>query len=408
MSSSLPPAAPDSTRIIWANVVIGAVLMLGTLPGRTQGLALITEPLLQELQMDRVTYASINLWATLLGAAACIPAGWALDRFGLRWPSAVIVLALGATVQAMSQHPGGVMLLFLWILLTRAIGQSALSVASITTAGKGAGHLIGQAMGVYSVLFMVLYAASFPLIGWLVREDGWRPAWHFVSLGLLLVIAPLTLQCIREPGRASTLSPAETLQGATLGEALRTRVFWVFAGATSLLNLVLSGLGLFNEAVLAEAGFDQKNFTHFLAAMTGFTLLGQGLCGWLSRRIGLPVLLGLASFLYAGALAMLTHIRTLPQLWALAGLIGVAVGFITVIFFAIWSQAFGRAHLGRIQGAAQMLTVLSSAAGPLAFALCHRQFGSYAPALYCLAPSVALMGVIACFTRVEGREAMPD
>ncbi len=53
----------------WINVVLAAVVMLATLPGRTQGLGLITEPMLRDLQIDRVTYASINLWATLLGAA---------------------------------------------------------------------------------------------------------------------------------------------------------------------------------------------------------------------------------------------------------------------------------------------------------------------------------------------------
>jgi MFS family permease len=79
---------------------------------------------------------------------------------------------------------------------------------------------------------------------------------------------------------------------------------------------------------------------------------------------------------------------------------GIAAGFITVIFFAIWSQAFGRVQLGRIQGAAQMLTVFASAIGPLLFAKCHAAAGSYAPLLYTLAPAVLLMGVVAWWTKV--------
>ena len=54
--------------------------MLATMPGRTQGLGLITEPMLRDLQLDRVAYATINLWATLLGAAICLPIGRVFDR----------------------------------------------------------------------------------------------------------------------------------------------------------------------------------------------------------------------------------------------------------------------------------------------------------------------------------------
>src|SRR5690348_6231899 len=68
----------------WINVVVGAVIMLATFPGRTQGLGLITEPMLRDLRLDHVTYANINLWATLLGAAICLPIGRAFDRLGLR------------------------------------------------------------------------------------------------------------------------------------------------------------------------------------------------------------------------------------------------------------------------------------------------------------------------------------
>jgi hypothetical protein len=50
----------------WVNVFVAAVLMLATLPGRTQGLGLITEPLLKDLHIDRVSYASINLWAVTM------------------------------------------------------------------------------------------------------------------------------------------------------------------------------------------------------------------------------------------------------------------------------------------------------------------------------------------------------
>ena len=67
-------------------------------PGRTQGLGLITEPLLADLRIGRVDYAQLNLWATLVGAAGAIGIGRFIDRFGSRVVLSCVAAALGVTV----------------------------------------------------------------------------------------------------------------------------------------------------------------------------------------------------------------------------------------------------------------------------------------------------------------------
>ena len=74
--------------------------------------------------------------------------------------------------------------------------------------------------------------------------------------------------------------------------------------------------------------------------------------------------------------------------WACA--MGLGGGLVMVLFFSVWPRAFGRRDLGRIQGAAQALTVLASAIGPLLLAWCVTWTGSYAAMFRLLA------GVIAC------------
>ena len=404
VARALPWSGGSSTlRLGWVNVVVAALLMLATLPGRTQGLGLITEPLLRDVQLDRITYASINLWATLAGAIACLPIGRVLDRVGVRWTSALLCAALSIVVWRMSVFAGGAAVLFVLVFLTRAIGQSALSVASITAVGKSFDRHVGVAMGVYSVLLSVLFAIAFVWIGGVVTASGWRTAWMQVAVGLALVITPAAALFIREPlaagadaDRSAAREPADDAPSASLSltEALRTPAFWVFAGATSVFGLVSSGLGLFNEAVLAERGFDQQTYHQFLAASAVLALVGQFACGWLTMRWTMQRLLGLAMFIYALALFALPAIATLAQLWMFAALIGVSGGMVTVIFFAIWRR-FGAGHLGRIQGAAQMLTVLASAVGPLLFATCASWTGSYAPILWILAPGVLLLSFAA-------------
>ncbi len=200
-------------------------------------------------------------------------------------------------------------------------------------------------------------------------------------------------------------TPPEHLEGLVLADALRTPAFWIFAGSASLFGLVSSGLGLFNEAVLAERGFSSDTFHTFLTFTSVMGLVGQLLRGWLTLRWSMQSLLGIAMFLYAAGLAGFPFLRTMTDLWALGAVSGMSGGFITVLFFAIWGRAFGRLHLGWIQGAAQMVTVLASAVGPLLFAACAERFQSYTPVLWGLAPVVLLLGMAALRVRLPESRA---
>ena len=387
----------------WVNVLIAALIMVATLPGRTQGLGMITEPLLRDLNVDRVSYAHINLWATLLGAIVCLPAGRIFDRLGLRTTTALITALLSLVVWRMSGLAGGIAALFVMVFATRALGQSALSVSSITVVGKAFDRNIGFATGVYSVLLSLGFAGAFTIVGGVVRNSGWREAWSGIAMALVLFVAPAVLVFIREPGGAKSSQgekDAAGSEGMSLRDALGTSAFWVFGGATSLYGLVASGLGLFNEAVLAERGFSQQTYHEFLAGTAIIALIGQLGCGLMTLRWSMQRLVAGALLAYAIALAAFPFLTTLPQLWAFAALMGFSGGMITVIFFAIWRRAYGSASLGRIQGAAQTLTVLASAVGPLLFAKSVELTGSYMPVLLALAPAVALLGIAALRVRL--------
>jgi len=140
---------------------------------------------------------------------------------------------------------------------------------------------------------------------------------------------------------------------------------------------------------------DQKAYHNFLAVTTLAGLVGQLLCGLLGLRWPLRRLLATAMLLYSAAPVLLPFVRGFSALLTFAVLIGLTGGFITVIFFALWSHAFGREHLGNIQGAAQLLTVLASGLGPVLFARCVAATGSYTPLLLGLAVVVLLLGIAA-------------
>src|SRR5205809_4500356 len=97
--------ARPSARIYYGWMVLGvaALAMVGTLPGRTQGLGLITEPLIRDLGISRVAYAQINLVATLVGSLFCFGIGRLTDVRGSRIVLTALSLSLGAVVLIMSR-----------------------------------------------------------------------------------------------------------------------------------------------------------------------------------------------------------------------------------------------------------------------------------------------------------------
>ena len=387
----------------WVHVFIAALAMVGTLPGRTQGLGLITEPLLRDLQLDRVQFARINLWATLIGALFSIGVGRLIDRFGSRIVLTIVTISLASVVFGMSAT-SNVAAIAILITLTRGLGQSALSVVSITMVGQWFVRRLNLAMAIYTIALSIGFMLAFPLIGAIVLSNGWRTAWWIIGVALLIGLAPLALLLVRRSpescsidrdGELVTDVNQEVPTDYTLREALSTPSFWVFGIASAVYGLIASGIALFNESILAERRFDAATYHRSLIIVALTSLVGNFLGGWIASKWKMNRLLSLAMVLLAGSLAALPHVSTQLHVAIYAAVMGLAGGFVIVIFFSFWSAAYGRKHLGKIQGAAQALTVIASALGPLVLAETVSRTGSYASIFYILTILVLILGFLA-------------
>jgi MFS family permease len=396
----------------WLVVVLAAAAMVATLPGRTHGLGMITERLLQDPAFDltRVGYGTINLWATLLGALFCLPFGRLIDRWGVRAVLTGVVLGLAAVVLVMTRLTG-VAWLFVAILFTRGLGQSALSVVSLAMVGKWFARRLSVAMGVYSVLVGLGFMGAFQ-VARQFHDGDWRTVWAGMGWVLLVGMVPLGYLLVRDGPEACALRidgdaeagccaalPAST-SGHTLGQALRTPAFWVFGLASSLYGLIASGISLFNESILRDRGFDAGTYYDVAKYTTLVALASNFLGGWLLTRWPIGRLLAVAMAVLAAALVGLPQVQNHLHLSLYVTAMGMAGGIVTVVFFTIWGHAFGRSHLGNVQGAAQMLTVFASAVGPLLLAECKERTDSYTLMFYVLAAVAAAMAPCAWWVPV--------
>jgi MFS family permease len=313
------------------------------------------------------------------------------------------------------------------ITLTRGFGQGALTVTSITLAGRAFGRKASWPMAIYSVALTI----GFIIVSIIVMEAmkaidastepdafrAWRGVWRMIGLSILVSLVPAAWLLPKGVGRGGDRfeSPLLNVGSAdhgpalddsyTLREALATPIFWVFAAATTSFGLAYAGLSLFNENVLNVRGFGKVEFETMLGVMTALGLVGNGICGFGAKRWSYRTLTAIAMVVYAVALVSLALIETTWQLLIASGLLGIAGGMITVIFFAVWGRTFGQLHLGRIQGTTQMLSVFASAIGPVLFAISFERTGSYSSILFTLAAVVVLIAVAAIIVAAPRRSS---
>ena len=189
-------------------------------------------------------------------------------------------------------------------------------------------------------------------------------------------------------------------------EALRTGAFWVFAVGAALYGLVASGIGLFNESILAERGFNYDVYYQTLVVTAMTALAGNFLGGWLTLRMPLTRLMASALLVLAAGVAAMPILSTLTAVMLWAAAMGIGGGIVMVLFFSVWPKTFGRLQLGQIQGIAQALTVLASAIGPLLLAWCVDATGSYVAMFRILSAVIGLVAVLCLVVSLP--EPMPE
>jgi MFS family permease len=260
---------------------------------------------------------------------------------------------------------------------------------------------------------------AFPLVGAMVQQWGWRSAWLAIAVGLVAGLAPLGwLVARRSPesigvvideglSQPSPSSDATSLAGYRWTDAIATQAFWVFGIGAALYGLVASGVGLFNESILAERGFGAGVYYQSLVVTAMTALGGNFLGGWLSYRVTLTRLMALAMFVLAVGLAALPHLSSLAAVMAWAAAMGAGGGLVMVLFFSVWPRLYGRHHLGQIQGIAQAMTVFASAIGPLLLAWCVDWTGSYAAMFRILSGSVLVVAAAALIVELPRPIAQP-
>ena len=336
----------------------------------------------------------------MLGQAAVAPfAGWALERFNMRWVIGAGILAnggallIGARIQelwhfyamyfllsagfAFSANLPQVQLLSNWFVLKRGLAMG------FSHAAQGFAPVLN--------VFTPLLIAAF----------GWRGSYLALAGVTLLLLLPFAAAVLRDhPGekrtapdapflsprefsraraRAALPAPAKRERGAASLSFLLTRRFLLVGGIYGSAAYVFTAVIVHLVPHATDQGFSPAGGVGLFALYGAALVLGNGLSA-ASDRIGrLPTYLTGAAIGAAACLLLAAFTRASPAWRIYAGAMGtgLALGFIRPTASSLLADHFAGPGFGLVNGCAMTVFSLAGALGPLATGMIFDASGSY-------------------------------
>lgn len=361
----------------WVIVFAGLILSL-IMYGVVDAFGIMFKPIAEEFHWDRGTVSISSMVNWLSFGLGNLAFGTLTDRFGSRRVMIFggVIFVLGTALMSQIQSIWHLYLVF-GVLI--AIGRSAAAVPLTTlvtkwfTRNQGLALALAQSQNVGSAVFA-------PLSVFLLAQYGWRGA--YISLGLIgLLIVPLAL-LMRDhhSSRVTTVSgvPQAALEGSTLREAMRTRVFWT-------LNAMVIGCCTCHSCILlhgvnhmTDVGLSTTTASQVVAVMAIFGMIGKVANGVLADKVGAKWAMSGFLFLQAITIPLFLHAHEVPTFYMWAVFFGTGFGGPMPVYAMLFREYFGLRNIGAILGVFFMVAALGMGFGSMMGGVLYNLFGSYA------------------------------
>lgn len=232
-------------------------------------------------------------------------------------------------------------------------------------------------------------AISAPLAQWLVDASGWRNA-YLVQAGLMgLLVIPLAAMFRRAdalaPAASSAVAAASGAPSWTLGQAMRTRHFWLLFLVYMLTSIGSFLVSLHQLAFAVGQGFEPLYAAFVLGMGSLLALPGVILTGTISDYIGRERAAILAYGISIVGVAAALGIHDASQhlmLWLHACFFGITWGARGPAITAKTADLFGGPRLGTILGVITVGSGLGAGIGSWGAGLLFDLTGTYRPAFW--------------------------
>jgi len=388
----VPPEPENTSRYYGLYMVpIAVITMVCTLPGQTIVVSQFNDAIRTDLGLSLSQISLAYLIGTSLAALPLTLVGRAADRFGLRVVLGVVAAAFALALVLLGQARE-LVTLTIGFALVRFLGQGSLGMLASHTLAMWFERRLGVMESIkhfgFSLGALLLPIATVTLIG----AVGWRRALACLGAGVALLLLPLVATVFRNRpedvgqvldgaapapeatgggGDSSAASPVD--ESFTLGEAFRTRAFWVLLFSGPFLGLVGTAMLFHTQPILASLGVEDalaatpKAQAGWPIALALTPLFAGYLADTFHPRWLLPAGLGLCALSsVCVAVAGQGLLGLSPLVWVGAGMavFGVAGGLMQGVVGPTIARYFGRTHHGSIRGASITVAVAATATGP--------------------------------------------
>jgi MFS family permease len=364
-----------------------------------QGVAIGEEELSAVLDRGGVTVGALKLrdLITLFTAGALgFFAGALADRIGVK-----PLMIAGMTLLAGAYWQYGRVETLLDVYLVHFIFGVLLTLAglivNVMLVSRWFVRKRGLAIGIALAGTSVGNAVLPPLNAWLLNFGDWREVFQWIALLPVILIPLIALLVRNQPpanstGAAARAASEATQFGMTLGEALRSRNFWMLAGLATCTFYSILGMGTHTFLFMRQEGYSDMVAASASSILFIGGLVGKLISGHLAETLGRQrvLMVGLA-LMFSGVLCIVgTSMLHSPQLlWIGLSLFGFGWGGIYTLIQLLCADLFGLKALGKIIGAITVLDTLGGGMGPFVTGLLYDASGSY------VLPFMVITGLLA-------------
>jgi len=392
----------QSRAFFYGYVIAGLTFLIAAaVEGLIFTFGVFFKPLLAEFGWTRaMTSGAFSLFA-IVQIPIFIIAGGLTDRFGSRQVLTACGFFMGLGYLLMSQTGALWQLYFFYGLVAIGVGLYWIPVVAmvphwfvkrrslmmgIIASGIGMGQLIYP-----------------PLANWLISNYSWRMSFVVVgggSMGLIMLVAQFLKRNPQQIGQfpyggsgAERANPVENSRIYSLGEAVRTRGFWLL-GPVYFGWLYNLGTVLVHSVIHAiDIGMSPASAANILAIIGVTGIIGRIVFGRLADVMGMKPVLIFSFFLMSAGFLWLTFAGEAWRVYSFAVIFGLSYGVFESLQSPILADLFGLSSLGTIMGVVHAFGSIGLMLGPVVGGYIFDVSGSYQVASLINA-TVALVSLI--------------
>ena len=345
-----------------------------------------------------------------VGALAAPPTGALMDRFGVRKVllATILLFSTGFLLFSVSQNVLTVFLVYVGVISlgfdALAYGCSTVVVNAWFNKYKSAAMAMlnsGTALGALIVV---------PILAFAIDIWSWRVAAALAGLIILLVGLPAVLFARNTPeemgyepdgiGGRTVLPPTQvqpTVSGLTAMQAMRTRTFWMLAGAVAAFGTTLVTVQIHFVPIMVWKGMDEVGGS-LLVTLRYFVGIPMVITiGFMADRLSRLRVGIVAAILLAFGFAILERGNAVWIIWVATILMAPSLSLYALMWASV-GDAFGRRSFATIRGIITAIQVVGILGVPILTGYIFEWTGAYTLALWMLAGIAALSAAFMALT----------